>query len=147
MMGMMPIILPTTMMMTMMMMPTLMLFMVMILPTKMTMQEKAKKGEITIGDAINLAILEEMLRDPMTTIHAEDLQVINLIFVLCVACCLRTTPGLSFARSFVFVCRFRVHPNEEKKRKAKQKREDPFVFLIIKACSFQTTSKKKIEKN
>eukprot|EP00904_Undaria_pinnatifida_P006264 jgi/Undpi1/2768/HiC_scaffold_14.g06145.m1 len=38
------------------------------------LKEKAKKGEITIGDAINLAILEEMLRDPMTTIHAEDLQ-------------------------------------------------------------------------
>ena len=43
-----------------------------------TMQDKAQKGEITIGDAINLAILEEMLRDPMTTIHAEDLQVIFL---------------------------------------------------------------------
>ncbi|CAM9985704.1 unnamed protein product, partial [Sphacelaria rigidula] len=38
-------------------------------------QGRAKAGEITIGDAINLAILEEMLRDPMTTIHAEDLQV------------------------------------------------------------------------
>eukprot|EP00904_Undaria_pinnatifida_P006268 jgi/Undpi1/2771/HiC_scaffold_14.g06148.m1 len=38
------------------------------------LEEKAKKGDITIGDAINLAILEEMLRDPMTTIHAEDLQ-------------------------------------------------------------------------
>lgn len=38
-------------------------------------QGKANKGQITIGDAINLAILEEMLRDPMTTIHAEDLQV------------------------------------------------------------------------
>ena len=35
---------------------------------------KAKAGEITIGDAINLAIHEEMLRDPTTTIHAEDLQ-------------------------------------------------------------------------
>lgn len=44
------------------------------------LQERAKKGEITIGDAINLAILEEMLRDPMTTIHAEDLQVINSLF-------------------------------------------------------------------
>ncbi|CAM9197583.1 unnamed protein product [Ascophyllum nodosum] len=38
------------------------------------LEGKAQKGEITIGDAINLAILEEMLRDPMTTIHAEDLQ-------------------------------------------------------------------------
>merc|ERR1712157_672852 len=35
---------------------------------------KATKGEITIGDAINLAIHEEMLRDPTTTMHAEDLQ-------------------------------------------------------------------------
>jgi len=35
---------------------------------------KAKAGEISIGDAINLAIHEEMLRDPRTTIHAEDLQ-------------------------------------------------------------------------
>ena len=35
---------------------------------------KAKAGEISIGDAINLAIHEEMLRDPTTTIHAEDLQ-------------------------------------------------------------------------
>ncbi len=34
----------------------------------------AKAGSITIGDAINLAILEEMVRDPTTTIHAEDLQ-------------------------------------------------------------------------
>lgn len=39
-----------------------------------TLQEKAKKGDISIGDAINLAIHEEMLRDPTTTIHAEDLQ-------------------------------------------------------------------------
>jgi len=38
------------------------------------LQEKAKAGQITIGDAINLAIHEEMLRDPTTTIHAEDLQ-------------------------------------------------------------------------
>lgn len=36
--------------------------------------DKAKAGEISIGDAINLAIHEEMLRDPTTTIHAEDLQ-------------------------------------------------------------------------
>ncbi|CAJ1933571.1 unnamed protein product [Cylindrotheca closterium] len=35
---------------------------------------KAKAGEISIGDAINLAVHEEMLRDPTTTIHAEDLQ-------------------------------------------------------------------------
>lgn len=34
----------------------------------------ATAGSITIGDAVNLAILEEMLRDPTTTIHAEDLQ-------------------------------------------------------------------------
>jgi len=38
------------------------------------LQEKAKAGEISIGDAINLAIHEEMMRDPTTTIHAEDLQ-------------------------------------------------------------------------
>jgi pyruvate/2-oxoglutarate/acetoin dehydrogenase E1 component len=35
---------------------------------------KAKAGELSIGDAINLAIHEEMLRDPRCTIHAEDLQ-------------------------------------------------------------------------
>merc|ERR1719482_1140866 len=33
-----------------------------------------KEGKLTIGDAVNLAILEEMLRDPKTTIKAEDLQ-------------------------------------------------------------------------
>jgi len=38
------------------------------------LQEKAKSGDISVGDAINLAIHEEMLRDPTTTIHAEDLQ-------------------------------------------------------------------------
>merc|ERR1719284_1301839 len=38
------------------------------------LQQKGKEGSITIGDAINLAILEEMLRDPTTTMHAEDLQ-------------------------------------------------------------------------
>lgn len=38
------------------------------------LQDKAMAGEISIGDAINLAIHEEMLRDPTTTIHAEDLQ-------------------------------------------------------------------------
>jgi TPP-dependent pyruvate/acetoin dehydrogenase alpha subunit/pyruvate/2-oxoglutarate/acetoin dehydrogenase E1 component len=39
-----------------------------------SLQAKAEAGEISIGDAINLAIHEEMLRDPTTTIHAEDLQ-------------------------------------------------------------------------
>lgn len=39
-----------------------------------SLREKARAGEISIGDAINLAIHEEMLRDPTTTIHAEDLQ-------------------------------------------------------------------------
>ncbi len=34
----------------------------------------SRAGTITIGDAINLAVLEEMVRDPTTTIHAEDLQ-------------------------------------------------------------------------
>jgi TPP-dependent pyruvate/acetoin dehydrogenase alpha subunit len=38
------------------------------------LQDKAMAGDISIGDAINLAIHEEMLRDPTTTIHAEDLQ-------------------------------------------------------------------------
>jgi TPP-dependent pyruvate/acetoin dehydrogenase alpha subunit/pyruvate/2-oxoglutarate/acetoin dehydrogenase E1 component len=38
------------------------------------LRNKAKAGDISIGDAINLAIHEEMLRDPTTTIHAEDLQ-------------------------------------------------------------------------
>lgn len=38
------------------------------------LREKAVAGDISIGDAINLAIHEEMLRDPTTTIHAEDLQ-------------------------------------------------------------------------
>jgi 2-oxoisovalerate dehydrogenase E1 component len=38
------------------------------------LRSKAEAGEISIGDAINLAIHEEMLRDPTTTIHAEDLQ-------------------------------------------------------------------------
>ena len=39
-----------------------------------SLRAKAEAGEISIGDAINLAIHEEMLRDPTTTIHAEDLQ-------------------------------------------------------------------------
>ena len=34
----------------------------------------AEAGTMSIGDAVNLAILEEMLLDPRTTIHAEDLQ-------------------------------------------------------------------------
>jgi TPP-dependent pyruvate/acetoin dehydrogenase alpha subunit/pyruvate/2-oxoglutarate/acetoin dehydrogenase E1 component len=38
------------------------------------LRAKAMAGDISIGDAINLAIHEEMLRDPTTTIHAEDLQ-------------------------------------------------------------------------
>lgn len=38
------------------------------------LRAKADAGEVSIGDAINLAIHEEMLRDPTTTIHAEDLQ-------------------------------------------------------------------------
>jgi len=38
------------------------------------LRAKAEAGEISIGDAINLAIHEEMLRDPSTTMHAEDLQ-------------------------------------------------------------------------
>eukprot|EP01034_Spumella_vulgaris_P021417 gene21417-27447_t len=39
-----------------------------------TLEANAKAGTISIGDAVNLAILEEMLRDPTTVIHAEDLQ-------------------------------------------------------------------------
>jgi 2-oxoisovalerate dehydrogenase E1 component len=39
-----------------------------------SLEAKANAGEISIGDAINLAIHEEMLRDPRVTIHAEDLQ-------------------------------------------------------------------------
>ena len=38
------------------------------------LQALGTAGTITIGDAVNLAILEEMVRDPTTTIHAEDLQ-------------------------------------------------------------------------
>jgi len=34
----------------------------------------SEAGAITIGDAVNLAVLEEMLRDPFTVMHAEDLQ-------------------------------------------------------------------------
>lgn len=39
-----------------------------------SLHKNANAGTITIGDAVNLAILEEMIRDPTTTIHAEDLQ-------------------------------------------------------------------------
>ena len=38
------------------------------------LQSLAKRGEISIADAVNLAVLEEMLRDPTTVCHAEDLQ-------------------------------------------------------------------------
>ena len=38
------------------------------------LKAKATDGSISIGDAVNLAVLEEMLRDPKCTIHAEDLQ-------------------------------------------------------------------------
>jgi TPP-dependent pyruvate/acetoin dehydrogenase alpha subunit/pyruvate/2-oxoglutarate/acetoin dehydrogenase E1 component len=38
------------------------------------LKTNSKNNILTIGDAINLAILEEMIRDPTTTIHAEDLQ-------------------------------------------------------------------------
>lgn len=40
------------------------------------LREKAKKGEITIGESINLAILEEMARDPTTSCKSEDLQAV-----------------------------------------------------------------------
>ena len=33
------------------------------------------QGSISIADACNLAVLEEMVRDPTTVMHAEDLQV------------------------------------------------------------------------
>jgi len=39
-----------------------------------SLRANAMAGTITIGDACNLAILEEMVRDPTTVIHAEDLQ-------------------------------------------------------------------------
>lgn len=38
------------------------------------LREQGVTDGLTIGDAVNLAVLEEMRRDPMTTIHAEDLQ-------------------------------------------------------------------------
>ncbi len=44
------------------------------------LREKAKKGEITIGESINLAILEDMTRDPTTTVlttcTAEDMEAV-----------------------------------------------------------------------
>ena len=39
-----------------------------------SLRAEATAGTLSIGDALNLAILEEMVRDPRTTIHAEDLQ-------------------------------------------------------------------------
>ena len=39
-----------------------------------TRRDAQVPSRLSIGDALNLAILEEMLRDPKTTIHAEDLQ-------------------------------------------------------------------------
>ena len=39
-----------------------------------SLRAKSDAGDLSIGDAINLAIHEEMLRDPTTTMHAEDLQ-------------------------------------------------------------------------
>jgi len=38
------------------------------------LRNKAEAGDITISEAVNLAIHEEMLRDPTTTMQAEDLQ-------------------------------------------------------------------------
>ena len=43
------------------------------------LRTNAAEGTISIGDALNLAILEEMLRDPTTTIKAEDLQAGTLL--------------------------------------------------------------------
>eukprot|EP00308_Calcidiscus_leptoporus_P008379 CAMPEP_0119380184 /NCGR_PEP_ID=MMETSP1334-20130426/55938_1 /TAXON_ID=127549 /ORGANISM="Calcidiscus leptoporus, Strain RCC1130" /LENGTH=798 /DNA_ID=CAMNT_0007399925 /DNA_START=18 /DNA_END=2414 /DNA_ORIENTATION=- len=39
-----------------------------------SLQSLAKEGSISIADAVNLAVLEEMRRDPTTVMHAEDLQ-------------------------------------------------------------------------
>lgn len=39
-----------------------------------SLEANSHAGTLSVGDAVNLAILEEMLRDPTTTIHAEDLQ-------------------------------------------------------------------------
>jgi post-segregation antitoxin (ccd killing protein) len=41
-----------------------------------TLREKARKGEITVGESINLAILEEMARNPTTTCKAENSQAV-----------------------------------------------------------------------
>jgi pyruvate/2-oxoglutarate/acetoin dehydrogenase E1 component len=38
------------------------------------LRAKGKTGQLTISEAVNLAVHEEMLRDPTTTMHAEDLQ-------------------------------------------------------------------------
>ena len=38
------------------------------------LQKEAREGTISIADAVNLAVLEEMIRDPTTVMHAEDLQ-------------------------------------------------------------------------
>lgn len=38
------------------------------------LREKAIEGRITIAEAVNLAIHEEMQADPLTTMQAEDLQ-------------------------------------------------------------------------
>lgn len=38
------------------------------------LRKKAEDGLITIAEAVNLAIHEEMLRDPTTTLQAEDVQ-------------------------------------------------------------------------
>merc|ERR1719326_2841888 len=39
-----------------------------------SLRAEATAGTLSIGDALNLAILEEMVRDPKTTCKAEDLQ-------------------------------------------------------------------------
>jgi TPP-dependent pyruvate/acetoin dehydrogenase alpha subunit/pyruvate/2-oxoglutarate/acetoin dehydrogenase E1 component len=39
-----------------------------------SLRAEATAGTLSIGDALNLAILEEMIRDPKTTCKAEDLQ-------------------------------------------------------------------------
>merc|ERR1712087_505109 len=39
-----------------------------------SLQSLAKEGSISIADAVNLAVLEEMRRDSTTVMHAEDLQ-------------------------------------------------------------------------
>jgi len=38
------------------------------------LQAQAKAGTISVADAVSLAVIEEMIRDPTTTMHAEDLQ-------------------------------------------------------------------------